>query len=99
MAGAGLAGWTENANMAFDFKPGTALRVTIQRTINRAGAQKPLERLFMKDSAIAGPIDAREKTLNPRPKRRGGRIWTKSPNKVPPKLDRGVAATLQATPQ
>jgi len=85
--------------MAFDFKPGTALRVTIQRTINRASAKKTIERLFMRDSAIAGPIEAREKNIKPRPKRRGGRIWTKYPNKVHPKLDRGVAATLQATPQ
>jgi hypothetical protein len=85
--------------MAFDFKPGTALRVTIQRTINRASAKKTIERLFMRDDAIAGPIEARAKNHKPRPKRRGGRIWTKYPNKVHPKLDRGVAATLQATPQ
>jgi hypothetical protein len=85
--------------MAIAFKAGTPLRVTIQRTINRASAKKTIERLFMKDSAIAGPIEAREKNHKPRPKRRGGRIWTKYPNKVHPKLDRGVAATLQATPQ
>ena len=37
--------------------------------------------------------------LTGRSERRGGRIWTKYPNKVHPKLDRGVVATLQATPQ
>src|SRR5207237_163328 len=85
--------------MAFDFKPGTALRVTINKEISRAAARKTLERLFMTDRAIYGPIDTREKNFKARPKRRGGRVWTKYPNKVHPKLDRGVAATIKATPQ
>jgi hypothetical protein len=85
--------------MAFDYKPGTALKVTINKTIPREAARKTLERLFLNDDAIAGPIAAREKNFRDKPKRRGGRIWTKRPNKVHPKLDRGVAATIKATPQ
>lgn len=85
--------------MPFDFKPGTALRVTINKTVNRAAAKKTLERLFMSDQAVAKPIEARERNFKPRPKRRGGRIWTKWPNKVHPKLARGDAATIKATPQ
>lgn len=85
--------------MPFDFKPGTALRVTINKAINRAAAKKTLERLFMTDRAVAKPIALRERNFKPIPGRRGGRIWTKYPNKVHPKLDRGDAATIKATPQ
>lgn len=85
--------------MPLDFKPGTALRVTVTKTINRESAEKTIERLFMKDDAIAGPIAARSKNFKAIPGRRGGRIWTKWPDKVHPKLDKGVAATLKATPQ
>ncbi|HEX8916306.1 MAG TPA: hypothetical protein VF796_28405 [Humisphaera sp.] len=85
--------------MPFDFKPGTSLKVTINKAISREAARKTLERLFMGDDAIAGPIHAREKNFADKPKRRGGRIWTKRPNKVHPKLDKGLSATLKATPQ
>jgi len=85
--------------MPLDFKPGTALRVTIHKTINRAAAKKTLERLFMTDRAVAQPIAARERNFKPIPGRRGGRVWTKYPNKVHPALDRGTAATIKATPQ
>ena len=85
--------------MALDYKPGTSLKVTINKNIKRDAARKTLERLFMQDDAIRGPIDARERNFRDKPKRRGGRIWTKRPNKVHPKLDRGVAATIKATPQ
>ena len=85
--------------MPFDYKPGTALRVTINKTVKRAAALKTLERLFLKDKAITGPIAARSKNFKTIPGRRGGRIWTKWPNKVHPTLDRGAAATIKATPQ
>ena len=85
--------------MAFDFKPGTSLKVTISKAIPREAARKTLERLFMTDIAIKGPIDARERGFSPKPKRRGGRIWTKWPNKVHPVLTKGVVATVKATPQ
>jgi hypothetical protein len=85
--------------MPFEFKPGTALRVTINKTINRAAAKKTLERLFMEDRAVAKPIELRSRNFKELPKRRGGRIWTKRPNKVHPALDRGTAATIKATPQ
>ena len=85
--------------MALDLKPGATVRVTINKTIKREGARKTLERLFMRDKAVRGPIDARSKNFKEQPKRRGGQIWTKRPNKVHPKLDRGVAATIKATPQ
>jgi hypothetical protein len=85
--------------MPFDFKAGTSLKVTIHKSIKRDAARKTLERLFMNDKAIRGPIDAREKNFKDKPKRRGGRIWTKRPNKVHPILAKGTVATLKATPQ
>jgi hypothetical protein len=85
--------------MAIDLKPGTTVRVTINKNINRESARKTLERLFMKDKAVAGPIEKRSRNFIPIPGRRGGRIWTKRPNKVHPTLDRGAAATIRVTPQ
>ena len=85
--------------MALDLKPGQTVRVTINKSINREGARKTLERLFMKDKAIRGPLDARSKNFKEIPGRRGGRIWTKRPDKLHPKLDRGVAATITTTVQ
>ena len=52
--------------MALDYKPGTSLKVTINKNIKRDAARKTLERLFMQDDAIRGPIDARERNFNPR---------------------------------
>ena len=85
--------------MAIDLKPGTTVRVTINKTINRESARKTLERLFMKDKTISGPIEKRSRNFIPLPKRRGGAIWTKRPNKVHPDLSRGTAATIKVTPQ
>ncbi|HYO08879.1 MAG TPA: hypothetical protein VER17_07880 [Tepidisphaeraceae bacterium] len=85
--------------MALDLKPGTTVRVTINKNINRAAAKKTLERLFMKDKAVAAPIAARSRNFKELPKRRGGVIWTKRPNKVHPELNRGASATILATPQ
>jgi len=85
--------------MALDLQPGKTVRVTINKTINRASARKTLERLFMSDKAVAKPIERRSRNFIPLPKRRGGQIWTKRPNKVHPGLDRGAAATIRTTPQ
>jgi hypothetical protein len=85
--------------MALDLNAGQTVRVTISKTINRDAARKTLERLFRKDKAVVAPIEAREANFKPLPKRRGGRIWTKRPNKVHLALNRGDAATLKATPQ
>jgi hypothetical protein len=85
--------------MAIDLKPGTTVRVTINKHINRESARKTLERLFMKDKAVSGPIEKRSRNFIPLPKRRGGAIWTKRPNKVHPDLSRGTAATIKVTPQ
>src|SRR4051812_294630 len=85
--------------MALDLQPGQTVRVTISKHINRESARKTLERLSLTDKAISGPIAAREKNFKALPKRRGGRIWTKYPDKVHPVLDRGVTATLKITPQ
>lgn len=85
--------------MAIDLKPGQTVRVTISKNINRASAKKTLERLFMLDKSVAKPIERRSRNFIPLPKRRGGVIWTKRPNKVHPNLDRGAAATIKATPQ
>jgi len=85
--------------MALDLKSGQTVRVTISKTINREGARKTLLRLFMKDKTIAGPIEARSANFKELPKRRGGQIWTKRPNKVFPNLTRGTSAQVKTTPQ
>ncbi len=85
--------------MALDVKTGQTVRVTINKTINRAAARKTLERIFLKDKSVAAPLEARSANFIPLPKRRGGQIWTKRPNKVHPLLNRGDAATIVATPQ
>ena len=85
--------------MALDLKPGATVRVTINKNIKREGARKTLERLFMRDKAVRGPIDARSKNFKELPKRRGGQIWTKRPNKVHPTLIPGAAANVKVTPQ
>jgi hypothetical protein len=85
--------------MPIDLKPGKTVRVTINKKINRASARKTLERLFMTDKAVAKPIAVRSRNFIELPKRRGGQIWTKRPNKVHPTLDRGAAATIKATAQ
>src|SRR3954465_6491677 len=85
--------------MALDLKPGQTVRVTISKQITRDAARKTLERLFLADKTVAGPLDDRSKNFIPLPKRRGGCIWTKRPNKVHPTLDLGATATFKATPQ
>ena len=85
--------------MALDLKPGQTVRVTISKHVSRDSARKTLERLFMTDKSVRGPLDARSKNFIPLPKRRGGQIWTKRVNKVHPSLDKGAAATIKATPQ
>jgi hypothetical protein len=85
--------------MAIDLKPGQTVRVTINKTITRDSARKTLERLFMKDKSISKPIERRSRNFKDLPKRRGGTIWTKRPNKVHAALDRGAAATITITPQ
>ena len=85
--------------MARDLKAGQTVRVTVKKTINRAGARKTLERLFMKDKAIRRPLDIRSANFKELPKRRGGQIWTKRPNKIHPELKSGSSATITTTPQ
>jgi hypothetical protein len=85
--------------MALDMKSGQSVRVTINKSINRASARKTLERVFMLDKTITAPLDRRSRNFIPLPKRRGGQIWTKRPNKLHPALVPGAAATLKATPQ
>jgi hypothetical protein len=82
-----------------DLKPGQTVRVTISKTINRAAARKTIERLFLKDKSITKPLALRSRNFKELPKRRGGQIWTKRPNKIHPTLERGQAATLRTTPQ
>ena len=85
--------------MALDVKTNQTVTVTINKTINRAAARKTLERLFMKDKSVAAPLHARSANFIPLPKRRGGQIWTKRPNKVHLLLNNGDSATIVATPQ
>jgi hypothetical protein len=85
--------------MAIDVQPGQTVRVTVNKTIKRESARKTLERLFMQDKAVSGPIEVRSRNFKELPKRRGGRIWTKRPNKLHPTLERGASATIKTTPQ
>ena len=85
--------------MASELKPGGTVKVTVSKNITRESARKTLERLFMKDKSISKPIETRSRNFIPLPKRRGGQIWTKRPNKVHPELIKGASATIVATPQ
>lgn len=85
--------------MAFAFKSGTVLSVKVSKAITRESALKTLECLFMKDKSVAGPIEDRTANFKELPKRRGGCIWTKRPNKVFPQLEVGATASIKATPQ
>ena len=85
--------------MAKEVKPGGSVRVTISKTITRDSARKTLERLFMMDKNVRKPIAVRARNFKELPKRRGGVIWTKRPNKVHPALAKGAVATIKATPQ
>jgi hypothetical protein len=85
--------------MSATHKPGTVLNLKISKAINRESAAKTIERLFMQDNAVRAPIDAREANFVAIPKRRGGRIWTKRPNKTHPLLVVGKAAKVISTPQ
>jgi hypothetical protein len=90
------------SNMTTASVPTTAggtVRVTINKTISRQSARMTLERLFMMDKAVRRPIEVRARNFKELPKRRGGQIWTKRPNKVHPDLIKGAAATIKATPQ
>jgi hypothetical protein len=84
--------------MAIEAKSGQTVRVTITKNIRRAAARKTIERLFIKDPAISKPILVRSRNFITLPKRRGGQIWTKYPNKVHPTLEIGVAANVKVTP-
>src|SRR3954451_9955158 len=84
---------------AIDVKPGGMLRVTISAAVTRDAARKTLERLFMRDRAVAKPMERRSRNFKELPKRRGGQIWTKRPNKLHPELKRGASATITTTPQ
>ncbi len=85
--------------MASELKPGGTLKVTVSKNITRDSARKTLERLFMKDKAVSKPIETRSRNFKELPKRRGGQIWTKRPNKVHPDLNKCATATILATPQ
>jgi hypothetical protein len=85
--------------MAIQAAPGKKFKVTIKSDVTRASALKTIERLFMKDKAIAAPVVERESHFTDLPKRRGGRIWTKYSNKIHPKLAAGTTATILATAQ
>ena len=89
----------KQAKQSQQSQPGGTVRVTITKNINRGGAKRTLERLFMMDKSISKPIETRSRNFKELPKRRGGQIWTKRPNKVHPNLMRGASATIKATPQ
>ena len=85
--------------MATELKPGGTVKVTVSKNITRDAARKTIERMFMKDKSIDKPIATRRRNFKELPKRLGGKIWTKRPNKVHPDLNKGASATILATPQ
>lgn len=85
--------------MPLKLTPGQSVRVTISNAITRESARKTLERLFMRDKAVWAPIAVRSRNFKELPKRRGGCIWTKRPNKVHPSLEKGASASMKTTPQ
>jgi hypothetical protein len=85
--------------MALNLQTGKSVRVTISKAITRESARKTLERLFMRDKAVSQPIATRSRNFKELPKRRGGVIWTKRPNKVHPSLEKGASAKVNVTPQ
>ncbi len=85
--------------MALEVKPGATVHVTINNTVSRDAAKKTLQRLFLSDKGVAHPLKQRSRNFKEQPKRRGGCIWTKRPNKIHPTLARGDSATILATPQ
>ena len=85
--------------MALKLQTGKSVRVTISKAVTRESARKTLERLFMRDKAVSTPIAVRSRNFKELPKRRGGQIWTKRPNKVHPSLVKGVSAKVNVTPQ
>jgi hypothetical protein len=44
----------------------------------------------MQDKSVRKPLDKRAANFIELPKRRGGQIWTKRPNKLHPNLNRGA---------
>jgi hypothetical protein len=87
------------ADTTFTAQPGQTLSVKIVKTPAREAARKTLERLFMRDGEYRAPIDARAARHTDRPKRRGGRIYTKYTRKVHPTLEVGHTAKIPATSQ
>jgi hypothetical protein len=85
--------------MAIDIKSGDQVTLTVNKSITRAGARKTLERLFLMDKAVRTPIETRAGNFKEQPKRRGGPIWTRRPNKLHPELIKGASATIKASPQ
>jgi len=85
--------------MAVQTQPGESVRVTIQKTVTRPSARKTLERLFMSDPAHRKPLEARARNFIDKPKRRGGRIYTKYAQKAHLKLAKGDSAVIKATAQ
>jgi len=85
--------------MALAAIPGGKFKVTITHQITRETAQKTLERLFMQCKDASAEVKNRTANFEAKPKRRGGRIWTKYPNKLHLDLKEGTVATIKATPQ
>ncbi|MCC6239457.1 MAG: hypothetical protein IT448_04065 [Phycisphaerales bacterium] len=85
--------------MALELKSGQTISVKISKAIRRESARKTLERLFLQDKTVKAPLEARSKNFIELPKRRGGQIWTKRPNKIHPELVVGAQATIKTTPQ
>lgn len=85
--------------MALEVKAGQTVKIKVSKMIRRDSARKTIERLFLQDKALRAPLDARSANFIPLPKRRGGCIWTKYPNKIHTELGVGATATIKLTAQ
>ena len=85
--------------MDLQAKPGQSVEVTVTKAVTRAAAEKTLKRLFMADPEFRAPYDARRSNMSHKPKRRGGRIYTKYVRKPQPVIEVGSKANVPATPQ
>ena len=85
--------------MDLQAKPGETVEVTVTKSVTRAAAEKTLARLFMSDAEFRAPYDARRANMSHKPKRRGGRVYTKYVRKPQPKIEVGSKATIAATAQ
>ncbi len=87
------------ATAALTLERNSLVRVVVTHTVGNARGRKTLERILLSDASLRKAVENRKKNFVPLSKRRGGRIWTKWPNKPIFPLDAGTTATIRVTKQ